>query len=86
MAARAGHALRMSGGDLTEAAALAERAVALDAKCIAHRITLAEIYVAANRLGAAEATTSRALVLAPRDTRLKELAAMIAQRMSSNRS
>ena len=79
VAARAGHALRMSGGDLERAAALAEHAVALDAKNLANHITLTEIYIAANRLAAAEAASSRALELAPKDARLKELAAMIAQ-------
>ena len=51
VAARAGHALRMSGGDLERAALLAEHAVALDAKNLAYHVTLTEIYLAANRLG-----------------------------------
>jgi tetratricopeptide (TPR) repeat protein len=83
-AARAGHALRLSGGDLTRAIQLAEHAVALEAKNVAHHITLAEIYVAANRMTSAEAALASALELAPKDTRAKELSAAIAQKAKTS--
>ncbi len=80
VAARAATALRLSGGNLARAATLAEQAVALDAKNVAHRIALGEIYLAAKRMSAAEEACADAAQLAPKDARVKELAAAIAKK------
>jgi Tetratricopeptide repeat len=80
VAARAANALRLSGGNLRRAIALAEQAIALDGKSVAHHITLTEAYLAANRLTSAEEALAIALELAPKDVRAREIAAEIARR------
>lgn len=82
-AERAAHHLRVSGGDLARAEALAESAIALDGRTAAQHITLGEICLAADRLGQAERAAARALELAPKDARARELAAAIAKRRKS---
>jgi curved DNA-binding protein CbpA len=77
---RAARALLASGGDLAKAASLAEQAVALDKKNVGYRITLAEVHLAANKIARAEEVLEDARAIAPKDARVKELAAMIAQR------
>ncbi len=80
IAHRAANALRLGGGDLHRAANLAEHAVAGDAKNAAYRVTLAEVYAAANLFTRAAAEAARALELAPNDPRARELAETLAKR------
>lgn len=75
VAERAAHALRMSEGDLKRAASLAELAVAREPKNAGYRVTLGEVYFAANDMERAAAEADRALALAPNDPRAKQLAA-----------
>ncbi len=77
LAERAAHAIRMSEGDLHRAAALAEQAVAMSPRSGAYRVTLGEIYLAANLVTRASAEIARALELAPNDPRALELAAIL---------
>ncbi|HSO41215.1 MAG TPA: DnaJ domain-containing protein [Labilithrix sp.] len=78
VASRAAKALRVSGGDLARAAAFAEKAVALAPRNGAYRVTLAEIYLAANRLGRAEEECATARELAPKSESVKALVEAIA--------
>jgi tetratricopeptide (TPR) repeat protein len=80
IAERAAKAFELARGDLGRAALLAEQAVDLQPKNAAYRMTLAEIYLAANRLDEADITADGARALAPADARVKKLAAAIAQR------
>ncbi len=77
LAERAAYAIRMSEGDLRRAGSLAEFAVAQDPKNAAYRVTLGEIYHAANLPKRALAESTRALELAPNDPRARELAVAI---------
>ena len=74
-AERAAYALRMSEGDLKRAASLAELAVVREPKNAGYRVTLGEVYFAANDVERAAAEAERALALAPNDPRAKQLAA-----------
>ena len=74
-AERAANALRMSEGDLQRAATLAEFAVSKEPKNASYRVTLGEVYFAANAVERAAAEADRALGLAPNDPRAKQLAA-----------
>lgn len=80
VASRAARAVRRSGGDLGRAAGLAEQAVALAPRNVAYRVTLAEIYLAANRLEDAEEECSKAREIAPKDEQLKALTSEIARK------
>jgi len=77
---RAANALHKSGGDLKRSAVLGEHAVSLDPKNLAYRLTLGEIYLAADRLTRAEEVAEEARELAPKDARVKDLATAIAAR------
>ncbi len=76
-AERAAYALRVSGGDLRTATALAEDAVALDGKNAACRVTLGEVYLATNSVVLAKAALEAALKLAPNDARAQQLASAL---------
>jgi tetratricopeptide (TPR) repeat protein len=80
VAARAANALRLSGGDVERAIALAEQAVAFDARNVAYQLTLGEVYLAASRFASAEETSTIVQELAPKDPRGRELAAEIARK------
>ncbi len=75
---RAAKAIRLSNGDLARAATLAEQAVTIAPRNAAYRVTLAEIYLATNRLQRATEECETARGLAPKDEQVKELAAHIA--------
>jgi tetratricopeptide (TPR) repeat protein len=77
IAERAAHSIRMSNGDLRRAAALAEFAVSQDPKNAAYRVTLGEVYHAANLPKRAAAESAKALELAPSDARATQLAAAV---------
>jgi hypothetical protein len=76
-AERAAHSLRKSQGDLHRAAALAEYAVSQQPNNAGYRVTLAEIYVAANLPDRARAESVRAVELAPDDERAARLVAAL---------
>lgn len=84
VAAAAANALRLSGGDLRRATTLAEQAVARDRSNVAYRIILAEVHLAANRLESAHEVSAEAAALAPKDTRVKDLAALISKRAAKS--
>jgi curved DNA-binding protein CbpA len=79
-AERAAYAFRRSGSDLQTATKLAEQAVSLDAKNVACRVTLGEIYLTAGLTDRAKAESDQALELAPKDPRAQELAALLRKR------
>ena len=79
-AARAAYAIRMSEGDLRRAVELAEYAVSKDPKNADYRLTLADLFLAANLVERAAGETERALSLAPNDPRAKALAAAVKKR------
>jgi tetratricopeptide (TPR) repeat protein len=78
-AARAAHALRMSDGDLSVAAGLAEYAVAKEPRNAGYHTTLGEVYFAARSIERAAAESDISVRLAPNDDRAKRLAAAIAK-------
>jgi len=84
IADRAANAILRSDGDLARAAALAEQAVSLDPKNPRYRMTLAEVYLAADALTRAAKHAAVALELAPRDPRAKRLADAIAKAPREN--
>lgn len=86
VAARAAHALRLSGSDLTRATELAKEAVAMAPRNAAYRATLAETYLAAGSPERAEEECAEALALAPKDERIRALAAKIAKGPKSKES
>jgi hypothetical protein len=79
-AERAAYAIRMSEGDLRRAIELAEYAVSKAPKNADYRLTLADLYLAANLVERAAGETDRALSLAPNDPRAKALSAAVKKR------
>ena len=79
IADRAANALLLGEGDLDRAAALAEQAVSLDPKNVRYRMTLAEVYLAADLLTRAATHAAVALELAPKDSRARDLADAVAR-------
>lgn len=74
IAERAANALRLGGGDLHRAARAAETAVRLAPNDVGCRLTLAEVYHAAQLPRRAAAELENARRLAPNDPRVRELA------------
>ena len=68
---------RLAKGDLRQAAALAEQAVAENGKNAEFRVTLAEVLMAANLLVRAKEEAEEALSLAPNNPRAKALSAAL---------
>lgn len=77
VAERAANALRLAKGDLRQATALAEQAVAENGKNAEFRVTLAEVLMASNLLVRAKEECDEALALAPSNPRAKSLAAAL---------
>jgi curved DNA-binding protein CbpA len=65
--ARAAHALLKAGGDLHRAAQFGQRAVEIEPKNAAHRLTLAQVYAAADLSLNARRELEAAAALAPQD-------------------
>ena len=77
VAERAANALRLAKGDLRQALALAEQAVAENGKNAEYRVTLSEVLVASNLLVRAKEEAEEALTLAPSHPRAKALVATL---------
>jgi tetratricopeptide (TPR) repeat protein len=77
IAERAAYSIRMSNGDLAQAASLAEKAIAMEPKNPEHWVTSGEIHLAAGSLQEAANSAAKALEIAPKDPRATELTAMI---------
>jgi tetratricopeptide (TPR) repeat protein len=84
-AARAARALRLASGDLERAGALADEAVSLDPRNVGHRITLIEVHLAANEIEEAEDEVDELARLAPKDERVRSLAAIVAKAAKARR-
>lgn len=79
-AERAANAMLISSGDLERALELAERAVEMRNKVPENRITLAQILYTLEDFDRAEEEVEEALELAPKDSRAKDLAKLIAKK------
>ena len=79
VAERAAYALRMGKGDLRRAVSLGAYAIAAEPNNATFRITLGEVYLAANLVQRAAEESAIALKLVPDDPRAKQLAAAIAK-------
>jgi len=77
IAERLANAIRLEGGDLRQAARLAEDAVQAEPDNAAFRITLGEVYLDAGLERRAEAEAKRALGLSPKDERAQSLVARL---------
>lgn len=76
-AERTANALRLSGGDLDRALALAEYAVARVTQDVGYRVTLGEILFALRNLDRAIEECDRVIAVAPNEARAKQLAASL---------
>ena len=83
IADRLANAIRLSSGDLREAAKMGEEAVRQDGRNAGYRITLGEVYAAAGLELRAQGEAKRALELAPLDPRALALVAKLAKRGAS---
>jgi tetratricopeptide (TPR) repeat protein len=79
VAERLANALRLQGGDPRRAVRHADEAVQAEPKNAAYRLTLAEVCAAAGLGLRARAEADRALSMAPKDARAKELVAKLAR-------
>ncbi|MCW5813293.1 MAG: DnaJ domain-containing protein [Labilithrix sp.] len=80
VAERAANALRLGNGDLRQATALAEQAVAHDAKNADYRVTLGEVYLASGLVQRAKDEADAAIKLSPSYARAKALVAAVRAR------
>ena len=80
VAERLAASLHLGGGDGAKALSFAEQAVAMRGGNADYRITLAEILFAAGEVDRATEQIEKAVELAPKDARAKELAKVIAKK------
>jgi len=76
---RAAHAILRAEGSLHEARAYAQKAVELDPKKVAHRCTLAEVYMAAGLPLNARRELEQAAQMAPEDAHVQALLKKVAK-------